>query len=1095
MATYIPGSKSYMPEFKPFTPDYKFLSAVLDTKTNRYNTNYKQLNDLYSKIVYAPLSRNDTQYMRDQYTKGLSDRLEKISGMDLSLIQNVDAAKGVFKPFFETDIIVKDMVMTKTYQNEVAHANRLMSDTNEERNKLYWNTGVKAMEYKMKDFVDADEKTALSMGLPRYVPNVNLYDLSLEILKESGLSVKQDIVTEDGQWIITQENGNLVTKPALQMLQRKLINDPRVIQAYYTKSYVEGRDFAQKGIDEGRFNSVDQGQRQWALSKISELQKQAVKRADKEQKELEETKATITSWELFLDKYGIVPGSEMEKEMKEKYADYLGMQESVESTNNIVKKASNISNEQSTVELLNRAYNLSMEFNMQNEMIAAAKTYGKINASTTIKMENPEFTRQRQFQIDKAMEAIRQANRMQLAKFEQDLENEAKRKEMASGLLYNMGDVISYGEQGTTSVLQTEDGSGEAVKDIIAYDNEFIEKQANGIDASKVLQILKALPSFQPDKDGNNLYKLNIGGKDIVAPIGDPSSTGGNTLYEILMQEVYDENGNPTGRLKYQDDINKLYNWFNSYLNPPINDKGVKKTEKEIVTNLRKNFPDLVFDIDRYRDLKAGFIGVNQNQNRLTTIVKNRNDHLRKQYELAVHSGLYDKYKEIQGFIDQGLDIDIFKKNGNGWDLKTKEEFINEYVAGAKAGKYKDDLSWMSRNTPFGQDSGHDANYMGKTYTTEIDPYQGTRRVSSNKKVFLEEEARKDAAMLYDHMYTILNNTQNGTYTGEAEQIRNLEEDGQSISGVSPTKNQNSFSTYNVRNAFKGKKPIGTVGDLISSPTYTRDINPFIINQDVQSADLLLTIAEQFNTTSQQAKFVIPGDLATIESSDLSGTSDKIALELLNTYLREMKGWSTSPDKMSKSNPPLATIKYNPQYNAADDISGKYGAYVFKFDGEWLKNTLSFLTAGSEDSRAIDQKVAAEYQTITFAFENDFDINAKNKDAFNFSNVMSEINSSSNGQYYYSVPNGGSIRVNKDVNGDYIGYVRFEQFDSSIGGFKLLPEQKINLTNYIQQQTNTTDYYSYLDSAVKRMEVLLENKMASNKELLEQTNAANNAKK
>ena len=85
MATYVPGSKSYMPEFKPFTPDYKFLSTVLDTKTNRYNTNYKQLNDLYSKIVYAPLSREDTQFMRDQYTEGLSDKLEKISGMDLSL--------------------------------------------------------------------------------------------------------------------------------------------------------------------------------------------------------------------------------------------------------------------------------------------------------------------------------------------------------------------------------------------------------------------------------------------------------------------------------------------------------------------------------------------------------------------------------------------------------------------------------------------------------------------------------------------------------------------------------------------------------------------------------------------------------------------------------------------------------------------------------------------------------------------------------------------------------------------------------------------------------------------------------------------------
>ena len=101
MATYVPGTPSYMPEFKPFTPDYKFLSSVLDTKTNRYNTNYKQLNDLYSKVVYAPLSREYTQDMRDQYTHGFSDNLEKISGLDLSLAQNVDAAKALFQPFFQ----------------------------------------------------------------------------------------------------------------------------------------------------------------------------------------------------------------------------------------------------------------------------------------------------------------------------------------------------------------------------------------------------------------------------------------------------------------------------------------------------------------------------------------------------------------------------------------------------------------------------------------------------------------------------------------------------------------------------------------------------------------------------------------------------------------------------------------------------------------------------------------------------------------------------------------------------------------------------------------------------------------------------------
>ena len=78
MATYIPGVQSYMPNWQPFTPDYKFLSDVLETKTNRYNTNYKALNDLYSKVVYSDLSRKDTQEMRNQYAENLGKQLELI---------------------------------------------------------------------------------------------------------------------------------------------------------------------------------------------------------------------------------------------------------------------------------------------------------------------------------------------------------------------------------------------------------------------------------------------------------------------------------------------------------------------------------------------------------------------------------------------------------------------------------------------------------------------------------------------------------------------------------------------------------------------------------------------------------------------------------------------------------------------------------------------------------------------------------------------------------------------------------------------------------------------------------------------------------
>ena len=116
MATYIKGVDTYLPDIKPFTPDYKFLSAVLQTRTDKYDANYKATNDLYNKVVYADLSRDDTKERRDQYAEKIAPHIEQISGLDLSLASNVDAAKGVFAPFYEDDITVKDMVYTSRYR-------------------------------------------------------------------------------------------------------------------------------------------------------------------------------------------------------------------------------------------------------------------------------------------------------------------------------------------------------------------------------------------------------------------------------------------------------------------------------------------------------------------------------------------------------------------------------------------------------------------------------------------------------------------------------------------------------------------------------------------------------------------------------------------------------------------------------------------------------------------------------------------------------------------------------------------------------------------------------------------------------------------
>ena len=123
MATYIKGEKNFYPEIKPFTPDYKFLSAALDAREAKYNAGWQATNDLYSR-VYSDLSRADNQEFQRQFIEKLEPELSKISGLDLSLMRNVDAAKGVFAPFFEDDLVVKDIVYTSTYKDQMREANQ-----------------------------------------------------------------------------------------------------------------------------------------------------------------------------------------------------------------------------------------------------------------------------------------------------------------------------------------------------------------------------------------------------------------------------------------------------------------------------------------------------------------------------------------------------------------------------------------------------------------------------------------------------------------------------------------------------------------------------------------------------------------------------------------------------------------------------------------------------------------------------------------------------------------------------------------------------------------------------------------------------------
>ena len=404
MATYIKGSKSYVPDIKPFTPDYKFLSAVLETRTDKYDANFKATNDLYNKVVYADLSREDTKERRDQFAEQIGPQIEKISGMDLSLQQNADNARSVFAPFYQDDLTVKDIVFTSKYRDEMAYANRLLDSTDPKMHERYWETGVRGMQYRMDDFINGSEQKALQAQLPKYIGDADLFELATEYLESMDPPLKMKINhygenadgTANTDWIITEQNGRLITGAALQAVQSALLDNPTVQRAYQEDAFVKSRDFASQGMQAGQFASVEQGQEAWAqetISRINELNTPEIKESTKELKKAQDANV---NWQNYQENNGIVPGSDLEEAMVEQQSAAEAMQAALDAKVEIQTLANTPS--KSLQGTLNKAYNLLMNYNISGDLKKAAVNFSARDQEYT--MEANDFAlKEKQFKL------------------------------------------------------------------------------------------------------------------------------------------------------------------------------------------------------------------------------------------------------------------------------------------------------------------------------------------------------------------------------------------------------------------------------------------------------------------------------------------------------------------------------------------------------------------------------------------------------------------------------------------------------------------------------------------------------------------------
>jgi hypothetical protein len=244
MATYLSGVTDYIPQFQPFQPDLNFYGNIMQTKQTQYDNNWQALNKMYGQYYHADLTRDENSEKKDNYLKTAEFELKRVSQLDLSLEQNVDQATQIFKPFYEDKGLMKDMAWTKNYNNQVGRANALKGSYEESERKQYWEDGVRAMDYKRKEFKTATSEEALSFENTEYTPYINVSEKAHQIADDEDLSIEKIEFKDNGKFIVKTKNGETLTEPLQRLFEARLGNDPAVQAVYKTQAYVDRKDAA-----------------------------------------------------------------------------------------------------------------------------------------------------------------------------------------------------------------------------------------------------------------------------------------------------------------------------------------------------------------------------------------------------------------------------------------------------------------------------------------------------------------------------------------------------------------------------------------------------------------------------------------------------------------------------------------------------------------------------------------------------------------------------------------------------------------------------------------------------------------------------------
>lgn len=975
MASYLQGDQPYLPQVQPWSPDFNFYQKAMSQKQQQYDIGWQKVNTLYNSLLNAPMLREDDIARRDQFFKTIEGEIHKLSGIDLSKPQNVDAASQVFKPLIQDDYIINDIKWTKKYQKEMSRAEYFRNCIDPKKcGGKYWEEGERALQYRAQDFKNASADKALQMAGPKYTPYSNAMEKAFDKIKEMGFGDK-GITYSDGKWMITEKAGKHIVEPLMSYLAKTVGRDPEVLAMYNTKAYVNRKDWL--STNEGNYASPEEANTAYyqnflqpATSTINNVAADVT--SHRKTKESE-----VALIESDIKKNGMVPDSDEHKEYKgalAELAELMNIEQELEEEKSVVNNISNSTN--ADVMTLNSDRAIANAL-LYNDLFQAASTYQQLSYEREIKGADP-------YALANYNSSLRQNENRQKAIYDMALEIWKDKKEAEKALKSSFGGA----DQSIWELKSTPDATGSTSEsqDLQEYNEETVNKFKNDlINSGNTAYLSDLYGMFMAD---NTLFTNKQKGNDFINIFMQPLMKNNTAMEAVLGKDLADKIKNDQSFRQNNSKLLRAVKDRISSLNPEdiamLDSEVIKTMVSNADRNLRLKNDDGIPTLNGKKDYVKSFYNtkgadglpilqkhayqrqindakINEVNKLMPTMYKEYKDgwinYFKKGNADAGNTAFKGLLKENLGLKNKNLNDkflnianEVFIKDGYTTPYEEFEEemlqktipWYNDYKQGNLKGKISDYLNSTDYNVPANDNILNEA----KTVTDEnaamaFNYGQGWEQKRQRVVNNILKSAKDRLNKLYYGEGGASNWTQfKASLFGGIYAFGYMSDMADEIKAAGKQKDNSQIGLQDLHFQYMqsnqpGVKAINSIeggigGEYGGMEAIANYINPLSYNSSYYIGsksvlENLVSVADKVQLSPESEE----GYTSEISETGLGTTSEEVLSKVRDFGQYFYKNWDPKKDDYI----PTFSLRYLPGYKGGDELH----RVNIKFDKEWLK--------------------------------------------------------------------------------------------------------------------------------------------------------------